>query len=85
MKIEYDKATADNPTPSNMVITFEDEEEWYTLVYGDSWIAKAIVANTSKGGIHWGEHVKNVMPVTAKDLNTEQLNLLEVIRGLIKK
>ena len=83
MKIEYDKASIDNPTPSNMVVTFEDEEEWYSLVYDTSWIAKAIVANCAKGGLHWGEHVRNVMPITIKDLNEEQLKLHKKIKKMI--
>lgn len=83
MKIEYDKASLDDPAPSNMVVTFENEEEWYSLVYDTSWIAKAIIANHAKGGLLWGEHVKNVMPITIKDLNEEQLELHKKIKKMI--
>lgn len=85
MKIEYNKASLDDPAPSNMVVTFEDEEEWYSLVYDTSWIAKAIIANCAKGGLLWGEHVRNVMPITVKDLNEEQLKLHKKIKKMIQE
>ena len=84
MKIEYEES-ADMPPTSKMIVTFENEEEWYSLVYGSSWIAKAIVANCAKGGLVWGEHVRNVMPITAGSLNNEQLKLAKKIMRLIKQ
>ncbi len=82
MKIEYETPTPESPV-SKMIVAFEDEEEWYSLVYDTSWIAKAIVANCSKGGLPWGEHVRNVMPITVKDLNEEQLKLHKKIKKMI--
>lgn len=82
MKIEYEESE-DMPPISKMIVTFENEEEWYTLVYDTSWIAKAIIANHAKGGLLWGEHVRNVMPVTVKHLNEEQLKLHKKIKKMI--
>jgi len=84
MKIEYEESK-DMPPISRMIVTFESEEEWYSLVYDDSWIAKAIIANASRGGVIWGGHVRKVMPITVKDLDEEQLKLHKKIKKMIAK
>lgn len=82
MKIEYEQSE-DMPPVSKMIVTFENEEEWYSLVYYDSWIAKAIAAIYAKGGLVWGEHVRNTMQITVKDLSEEQLKLHKKIKKMI--
>ena len=82
MKVEYN-ISPDKKDINNMLVTFEEQDEWYGLVYNDSWIAKAVRSHINPRGLLWGQHVRSIMPITAKDLNEEELVVFNKIKAIL--
>ena len=82
MKVEYGRSS-DEKDVSNMLVTFEEQDEWYSFVYNDSWIAKAVRAHINPRRLLWGQHVRDVRPITAKDLNEEELMVFNKIKAIL--
>ena len=85
MKVEYGDEVDSKLRVPNMVVTFENDEEWYSLVYDDSWIAKAVKAHTLPRRGLWGDHVRCVMPITLKDLDADELIVFEKIKTILQE
>lgn len=87
MRIEYGDIDIPEATPENpatMVVFFETPEDWYSLIYDDSWIAKAIRAHRLPSDL-WGNHLKKVIQVTFKDLDAEEQLLFTKIKTILKE